>query len=596
MKKYWILVSISLLILLMGISVWLLAFQTDIQKENGHAIASKSNTECFETYKVTYVTGAMEMMGSQPMNGLTSLKGVLYARHWQEGEEKYTLFLANDMLFNGVDSKKYDAVYEHIFVAKRDQNGLFETLYFDNATAKADESLLSGLILPFQSANQNGTYEEQDTTGHYVAEYTSKNNVFHKRKLSYDDVNISNASIPLIAEVERSTAEFTRDTCWVSSYKGEERIRLLTRSEHQLFVASTFHFSLEKIETPSYENPLMKYKGLTFAQLLSLLHQGPKATVSVLQKVAAEEKLQRASKRQISTDQMINDIVHLKKSIQEYALYLQTHPKQLSEMIAMILNGEITENSTMYLVELLAHTGTPQAQSGLLQIANSTAQSNDTRVRALVAFSSLRSTPTDETLEALFGFAGGLDDEENAELASVATLSLGSIAAHISAANPEIKEDIMDRLNQRLNDATTASSQRAYLLSLANGKPDEIDTIETFLASDEMKVRQAAIVLLANASTDLGVETLLSYQREETNVGMRAEVFKRLAMKQDLSKAQLQDVVTATLAEENPQVRYRMIEVIGKNAQKDRSLHATLKTLQEKETNTNNIKKILQYL
>ena len=600
MKQKWIIGSGIVLLSVFLVTFWSFDTKNEAQEETKKPMSRVStgftkDMECFGTYNVRYITGEMEVMGGVAGNDITKVEGLLHARHWKEGEQRFSLFLAKSITMNHPDFESFDAIYDQIFLAERNVEGIFTTFYFSNATAKSDESLLSGLILPFQSADTEGVFEELDTNGQYIAQYSYENGTLYKQKLEYKSISVGNVAMPLEANIQRSKSEILHDKCWLSFHKGEEKVRLFTKAGNKPFLTSAFHFSLNRLEAPSKQNPLMQYQGLSFKELQAILSQGKKSVESIREKVANETKMKRISKMQIPTNTIINDIVTLNKSIQEYGSYLQMHPVQLDEIIGMIMNGETTEKETMYLVELLAHAGNDVAQRALLDIAHDSDQPYESRLRALVAFGSLREVPTYETMEGLYSYQTHLDEKDTFELASVATLALGSIAKNMSQKEPQLKKEVITHLNQRMEEAKSSEAKRSLILSLANAKPESLEKPEIYLEAEDSRVREAAVVLLSNVGDQASVDALLSFQNNEPDSVVRSEVFHRLSTT-NLSSNQMAKITADSLLEENVKVRYRMIELLGKKAEKNPELKATLKALKKQETNKENFKKILQYL
>lgn len=586
-----IILGISLAILL----VWALMSSLIKSSENKYneRLGSKIN-ECFDTHLVSYSTTQLSVMGQSSLSK-TILKGQLYSRHWYEDEVEYSLFMANNMTFSPQQDSSLLQVFDQSFMAKRDDSGFFTSLYFSNKTSDSDEKLLSGLILPFQSSVTLGAHTTYDSLGTYKAEFTKEKELFIKSKSLYSKNNTFGASIGTNIQVADNNAAYQFDECWLKTFKGRESLNIetITTEQSMLLLAVNFELTPYLIE----DNPLEKFRGLAASDILREFNLGDKSDLSYQDIAIAESNTRRIEDLNLTTEDLIGVVVSSNASIADYALYLRTHSEQLSEIINKVLSGETTPRQTMFLTELLAHVGNNSAQQALIDISYADNLSLNSRIQAIAAFTSLQFPPTDAVLSALMLYHASLDSDEMRELATTASLALGALAGKFADKEPDLHDEIIELMTNGLASSTTPQSKRAQLIALTNASPKGLSSrpFTRFLTNEHSSVRRASIALLSKIATDDTIQTLLNFEKNEVDVTVRTEVFKRLSQVR-LSSRHLELVVKASLLETSPSVRSYMIQLLGQHIDDNPQLVKSLKKLKRQETNEDNILQITKQL
>ena len=550
--------------------------------------------ECFDAHLVNYSTTQLSIMG-QPAVSKTTLDGQLFSRHWFEGDVEYSLFIAKNMTFIPLQMSALLQVFEQPLLAKRDANGFFTDLYFSNNTSDTDEKLLSGSILPFQSASILGVHKTYDSLGTYKAKFTKESKRFIKNKLLYLKNPTTGVDIETNIQVANSSETYQFDECWLNIFEGEQSLNIeaFTTKQPMLSLDSKVSLYPYRVE----DNPLEKFRGFSAEDIIKEFNIGEKATKSHQDIAAEQTNNKRIEELNLTTEAFIDRVLSPNVSIADYALYLRTQPALLSDIVNKVLGGETTSRQTMFLTELLAHVGNNFAQQALVDISHATNLTLNARIQAIAAFTSLQIPPTDYALSALMQYHASLDSGELTELATTASLALGALAKSISDKTPMLRDEIIQRLTDGLVLSTAPHSKRAQLIALANASPVGLPnkSFTTFLADENSSVRLAAIALLSKIATDETIQTLLNYEKSEVDVTVRAEVFKQLSQTRLLAN-HLEQVVNASLSESSASVRSHMIQLLGHHIETNPELFTSLEQLKNRENNQDNRSQIAKYL
>lgn len=156
---------------------------------------------------------------------------------------------------------------------------------------------------------------------------------------------------------------------------------------------------------------------------------------------------------------------------------LKGWPELATELRPLFENSE--DIGTRELVtDLLVSADTPQAQEVLVDLFEDLAERSDPQLPALVQHLNLVHTPTPAVALLVMDLhqLGVTNDDENLRLGSL--YAIGSIAAQIQRAEPELAEAMLATLRSELAESNTPIRTQAALAGLGNaGRPEDLERI-----------------------------------------------------------------------------------------------------------------------
>jgi hypothetical protein len=195
---------------------------------------------------------------------------------------------------------------------------------------------------------------------------------------------------------------------------------------------------------------------------------------------------------------------------------LTLHPELCMDLAGLFEHDAMTDRGRAQIAQLLAGTGTPEAQSALRAALESpAARANPVLYRSAVQSFLVVARPTRESLEFLtsaFRGARGLDDVH------ATALALGAAAGSAyRSGDPDAAKPIDAALVRALRGAKSADEKAALLGAIGNvGMPDDLATIRDYARDDEADVRAAAAFALRKIDTPDARQALLGFAADSS--------------------------------------------------------------------------------
>jgi HEAT repeat protein len=187
---------------------------------------------------------------------------------------------------------------------------------------------------------------------------------------------------------------------------------------------------------------------------------------------------------------------------------LEQHPELCAKMVELFQRPSLDTRGRALVLDLLAGTGTPQAQAALVQALSTKEARGDASYHMLLSRLSLVSEPTVDTVRFAERTYGATEGDLHVSSAYVLGATAGAL--YRQEQSPEALAAVR-RLASDLGEARTPSEQSHLLLGLGNaGVAEQTPLIARHAGSPSAEVRRAAAKALRKIQTPEAASTLLS--------------------------------------------------------------------------------------
>lgn len=410
------------------------------------------------------------------------------------------------------------------FVVAIGTRGALGASLFPPELAPGDRAVLDGAIRAFQvvlPAEPRDAWEEteSDQVGTFVASYRRGGpGVVEKKKARYTSVRPPALVFPqVLASVLR--AELDGAGPWLARAEGSERLRFAPEGGPPLATVEA-RFGLEPAGAPEASAAVWRDEAVRAARV-GVNAPGPAS--SAWDDAEREATRQRLEERRVTIDQLVARARTSRGPdpalAHELAAYLRIFPEAAARFPDFVRGAD--DSTAQLLLHALELAGTPESQDALADVAESSGQSRDDRMRALVALGGVQA-PTAGTLERLERDARAAGSGDRSGIASTALLALGAATANATA---EAGERVVRDLAADLRGTRDSERQRLLLLALENAHaalPPE--ALAPHLASPDARVREVAARVAGAAEGGDPTGDLLAALAREPNAQVRAEM------------------------------------------------------------------------
>ncbi|EPX55233.1 hypothetical protein D187_009440 [Cystobacter fuscus DSM 2262] len=187
---------------------------------------------------------------------------------------------------------------------------------------------------------------------------------------------------------------------------------------------------------------------------------------------------------------------------------LEQHPELCAKMVELFQRPSLDTRGRALVLDLLAGTGTPEAQAALVQALSTKEARGDARYHMLLSRLSLVSEPTVDTVR----FAERTYGATQGDLHVSSAYALGATAGALYRQEQSLEAlAAVRRLASDLGEARTPSEQSHLLLGLGNaGIAEQTPLIARHAGSSSAEVRRAAAKALRKIQTPEAASTLMS--------------------------------------------------------------------------------------
>jgi hypothetical protein len=210
------------------------------------------------------------------------------------------------------------------------------------------------------------------------------------------------------------------------------------------------------------------------------------------------------------------------RAVARMGALLRTSPEATAEARSRLLDPKTADATARSLAGALGDAATPEAQRALADAVRSDATSASTKVASVMSLG-LVAQPGAEARGAL----GEAARSSDAELASTATLALGSMARRAGDGAADVVTDLL----AKLEGAQTPSDKALLLDALGNaGDPRALDAILARTGDAERVVRAAAVSALRFANDDRVAPALIGAASVDADLGVRRAAITAMGM------------------------------------------------------------------
>ncbi len=186
---------------------------------------------------------------------------------------------------------------------------------------------------------------------------------------------------------------------------------------------------------------------------------------------------------------------------------LRTNPGACAALATIYENGDSPSGRRTLIADLLAHAGSPAAQSTLVNLLKNKVTTSDPSQVDLWQRLSFVEEPTAETVQAASERFKGVSGDERLAM----THTLGSLAGHLRDSGDTEAADSLHRfLEQGYGSAAGENERVAALAGLGNSRDEkDVPVFVQALSSDSTSVRGAAIRALGRQPSSLVARTAM---------------------------------------------------------------------------------------
>lgn len=220
-------------------------------------------------------------------------------------------------------------------------------------------------------------------------------------------------------------------------------------------------------------------------------------------------------------------------------------------------------HADLYLALELA--GTTEAQAALASVIEDPNSMPLDNLQAIVALGAV-AHPNAASLESLWQAARTAEMEGDAQVASTATLALGTVGSTLLGTDEDSYASLQASLVSGASDATGPERRTTFVLALGNtGDATLSPEIVSYLDDDDPRVRRAAARATEQVGASDVAEELMLHLEQEPNSIVRAAVASALVSWEEPPSTAMESIRMLIGDERDETVRLQMARVLGKN-------------------------------
>ncbi|WP_224370955.1 HEAT repeat domain-containing protein [Hyalangium versicolor] len=402
--------------------------------------------------------------------------------------------------------RSFEAGLAQPFFATLDRSGAVQLVHFEPGADILVQNLLRATLATTQhvvptSPQATWVTQELDTTGRYSARYTRQSaSRFEKSKLAYSHLVTPDGLQPLQDGPRVSISALTSfelgEDLWVRSLQGREHLEVDSGSS-LVNAAHSLQVELLLVERARDNSLLGAFDA----------HRHQLVTLPVASYLGQEQDPKAALRQTLAGktfDTLVKDLRSLPSNEEQSQSARSQALQQLRALFllepgqALLAHAALREGmdplAASPLIGALSSASTPECIQALSDIVADGALPSPMRVDATASLG-LASAPTEEGVTALRKLSHGAD----AELASTATLGMGSAALMMDSSNKHDADALVHELSSAYLSASNPDQQALLLRALGNTRsPSALPTLESALSSKFPGVRSAAVEALRN--------------------------------------------------------------------------------------------------
>lgn len=190
---------------------------------------------------------------------------------------------------------------------------------------------------------------------------------------------------------------------------------------------------------------------------------------------------------------------------------IRARPELLAELEAMLADADPAALFVQVSVGALAGAGTPESQASLVRLL-AMRPDDPAFMKRVVPALGFAKHPTPELERAIRGLA----EQGAGDVARLANLGMGVLAAHAATAEPARAARIVAEYEAKLGGAGGDDEIRGHLSVLGNaGTADAARVVERYLASASPRVRSQAVEALRRVPTERAERSMLDLLGDE---------------------------------------------------------------------------------
>ena len=532
----------------------------------------------------TWTSGASERNTNCIMNvtGVLNVRAFKYLKGY-----RVAMQVSADVLLNGKHNESYEKSLGNIFYVYMAKDGRMINFIFPERTAWETSEFVKGVILPFEmvlrSGRKNYVVKQSDNSGDYVASYSAKSGIYHRKKMNYLKEKVADKNLPLVSVIS-SEAEAVPDYtgCWLRKMKSSEKLSVNLMNAYRSDIE--INATLEKKDSTSD------------SEIWSLGENDAEKVRETYEK-RTEDKKEIVKVDLTAIDRCISmqDKAPSRSLTVELRKMLLDNPELIKELPGRLLKGNLNDRTISGIINSLGIISIPEAQEALVKIASGNAFNSRNRFMAVMAFFDIKKPLSSRTYDYIFGQFDNLDTKGSLDIsASSAMLAAGAIANNLSVDYPEESGMLNSKLNYLLNSADNAEQKRVALLALGNTKNEEnIGVLDSYTNDSDKSIRIAAIGALGKYESrkvaDILVKNLEAGDNEITSAVLGSLKGK------ELDSGGIEKVGDVLLSSDDPFIKRSSISILAENKQNDREgVKKILKEAMGMEASRRNLESLIK--
>ena len=434
------------------------------------------------------------------------------------------------------------------------RNGVPTAFEFPPALVAKHRELIENLVRTFQVELQGGkswVAVEPHASGAYEAAYKRRAPAqWEKKKLRYVEKSGSEEA-PLLASQEVLSIDPRRD--WLAAMTVHETVS--TKDASGFSIDITNRATLELLPHSDVTPP--EFWRFVTGEAPGDAKQRQIPTNRPREQAAAD--LQTCVARLDAATENRSQWIHHLRDL------LQMDGELPFVLLEALKTQELSDRTRADLYLALELAGTTEAQAALSSVIENPDSMPLDSLRAIVALGAV-ARPNAASLESLWQAALTAEREGDAQVASTATLALGTAGSTLRGTDEDSYASLRASLVSGASDAADPERRTTFVLALGNtGDATLSPEIVSYLDDDDPRVRRAA----ARATEQVGAgdvaEELMLHLEQEPNSIVRAAVASALVSWEEPPSTAMESIRTLIGGERDETVRLQMARVLGKN-------------------------------
>lgn len=464
-------------------------------------------------------------------------------------------FSSIELEIGGASDTATNRALEAPFRVRFSSAGMPQSFEFPATVGAQERGILENLVRTFQVTLQGAddwTAQESNASGSYEAAYSriAPSRVAKSKRLFAGDPALPAYAGAEIASTELLSVDAGSD--WLVSMTVDETLSRRAQGGADLDV--TNHATLELRSVAQRSSPPDVWEFVAAAASAApdrpAMAMSPEQARSTMRGEIAD--LNAATEGRTPRIHRLRDLVRGDATLP-------------AALLAHMQSEELTDRTRADLYLVLELAGTDAAQSALSSVVAGSAWSSRDSMRAVVALAGV-ANPSSETVATLWNAAQtNPSSEEGRQLASTATLALGSLGRAMSAGDGAAYSSLRSRLLAgAMSGAGVAERRVDYVHAVGNTRDATLARDIVVLLDDaEPAIRRAAALSLGRLDADQAADALLARFERERSSEVRAAIVESLAGWTAPTPAAAAAMRREIRAEADENARFQMARFLG---------------------------------